>query len=348
MIIQANGKLVEVVAIITRQGKPVVRVTSTFIIQGSFSDFENTFRKTQEADIELTVSSEKDQALLSSKNWFNLDEPGEIIIGKTIIFKLSTQVTYGPASQFTSLQVVGQILEKNSLGVVERLGQVYYETGVCHGNPVLDFLNRRGSLVHKSRSLTQPGWNGENSWKIQIPRENSPYSRVSGDTNPIHSSRIFANYAAQLPSTVTHGMYTSAAVRRVVEASVAESDYSRFRKYSASFEDVVLPGDVLRVEMQHVAMTEGRLVLNIKAYNDATGARVLEAEAEVEQAATAYVFTGQGSQEKGMGMALYDSNPAVRTLWDRADKHLLDLYGNNTSLLSLLANSLTADRFFHH
>lgn len=326
--IQSSGKSVEVTAMIKRQGQAVVKVTSTFIIQGSFSDFANTFRRVEEPHIELAVVSEKDQALLSSRDWLDFDDPTRALIGKTFVFKLNSQVTYGPASQFTSLQVTGSVFSKNSLGIVERVGQVYFEIGDCFGNPVMDFLSRRGSRQHSTQPLLNPGWNGDTSWKIQIPRLNSPYARVSGDTNPIHVSQSFAKYVG-LPEPVTHGMYTSAAVRRAVEISVAESDYTRFRRYSASFEDIVIPGDTLRVEMQHIAMIEGRMVLKIQAVNDATNVKVLQAEAEVEQATTAYVFTGQGSQEKGMGMVLYDSSPAVRDLWDRADKHLLDLYGNS-------------------
>ena len=36
-------------------------------------------------------------------------------------------------------------------------------------------------------------------------------------------------------------------------------------------------------------------------------------------AAIAWVFPGQGSQEVGMGRDLYDAYPAARELYDRAD-----------------------------
>ncbi len=61
------------------------------------------------------------------------------------------------------------------------------------------------------------------------------------------------------------------------------------------------------------------------------------ATAEVEQANTAYVFTGQGSAEPRMGMDLYSSSDVAKTLWDRADKHLSAKYG--FSILSIVRDN---------
>jgi fatty acid synthase subunit alpha, fungi type len=89
---------------------------------------------------------------------------------------------------------------------------------------------------------------------------------------------------------------------------------------------MVLPGDELTVKLRHIGMRDGNIVVNIETSN-ARGEKVIQGSAEVCQSSTVYVFTGQGSQEPGMGMDLYNSSPAARAVWDGADTHLLAVYG---------------------
>jgi acyl transferase domain-containing protein len=49
---------------------------------------------------------------------------------------------------------------------------------------------------------------------------------------------------------------------------------------------------------------------------------VLRATCRVRSPPTAFVFTGQGSAAKGMGMDLYASSAVARRVWDEADAHL--------------------------
>ena len=100
---------------------------------------------------------------------------------------------------------------------------------------------------------------------------------------------------------------------------------------------MVLPGDSLKVNIRHVAMRDGNLVVKIVPTND-RDEKVLEGSAEVAQPPTAYVFTGQGSQEPGMGMDLYNSSPAARAVWEGADAHLLAVYG--FSIVDIVKNNL--------
>jgi hypothetical protein len=59
---------------------------------------------------------------------------------------------------------------------------------------------------------------------------------------------------------------------------------------------MALPGDELKVNIRHVGMRDGNIVVKIETIND-HGEKVLKGSAEVAQSTTVYVFTGQGSQE---------------------------------------------------
>ena len=89
---------------------------------------------------------------------------------------------------------------------------------------------------------------------------------------------------------------------------------------------MVLPGDELTVKLHHIGMRDGNIVVNIETSN-VRGEKVIQGSADVSQLSTVYVFTGQGSQEPGMGMDLYNSSPAARAVWEGADAHLLAVYG---------------------
>jgi fatty acid synthase subunit alpha len=109
-----------------------------------------------------------------------------------------------------------------------------------------------------------------------------------------------------------------------------------FRRYDVTFVGMVLPGDELKVNIRHVGMRNGDIVVKIETIND-RGEKVLEGSAEVAQSTTIYVFTSQGSQEAGMGMDLYNSSPAARAVWDGADAHLLAVYG--FSIIKIIKNN---------
>jgi hypothetical protein len=71
-------------------------------------------------------------------------------------------------------------------------------------------------------------------------------------------------------------------------------------------------------EMMH----DGNSVVGVSTINQ-RGEKVLQGTAEVAQPTTVYAFTGQGPQEQGMGMDLYNSSPAAHAVWDSADAHLI-------------------------
>ena len=326
IIIEPAGKSIVVKAEIERSGQVVATVTSTFFYRGSFSDFASTFQHSDEPESKLDVTTLQDQGVLRDREWFLLDDPELSLVGKCLIFRLVTHVTWRSNRAISRLETTGIIYERPLHGRLQKIGQVYFVAHDCQGNPVMDFLAREGTPTTNTTDLKTPGWFGNTSLDVTIPSTNDNYARISRDYNPIHVSPIFADWAS-LPGTITHGMFTSAITRGALEHLTGDDERLRFRRLSTSFVGMVLPRDKLTISFQHTAMVEGRMVLKVVVYKKDTEEKVLEGEAEIEQATTAYAFTGQGSQEQGMGMALYKSSEVARRIWDEADETLQDLYG---------------------
>ncbi|KAF1814692.1 beta subunit of fatty acid synthase [Eremomyces bilateralis CBS 781.70] len=327
VINQDSGKMVEVCGTITRDGEPVMEVTSQFLYRGVYTDFENTFQRKTETPMKLTLATSKDIAVLRSKEWFRMERDDIDLLNQTLTFRLQSLVRYQNQSVFSSVQTLGEVLLELPTKEVIQIASVEYEAGASRGNPVLDYLTRSGSAldqpVHFENAIPL---NRKTPLVLKAPASNETYARVSGDYNPIHVSRVFASYA-NLPGTITHGMYSSAAVRSLVETWAAENHIGRVRSFHANLVGMVLPDDLIDVKLTHVGMVRGRKIIKVEAASAETEEKVLLGEAEVEQPVSAYVFTGQGSQEQGMGMDLYEASEVAREVWDRADKHFMDNYG---------------------
>lgn len=333
---QPAGKMVEVVGTIYRGGERVMEVTSRFLYRGEYTDFENTFQKVQEVPVQIALSSAKDVAILRSKEWFHLSEDIELL-NQTLTFRCNSVYKFKSAQVYSSIKTTGSVYLELPTKEVIQVGTVDYEAGVSHGNPVTDYFERNGQTIEENIKFENaiPLSSGD-ELTSKAPSTNEPYAKVSGDYNPIHVSRVFASYA-NLPGTITHGMYSSGSIRSLVEQWAANSIASRVRAYKAEFVGMVLPNDNLQTSLVHVGMVNGRKIIKVETRNVETDSLVMVGEAEIEQPVTTYVFTGQGSQEQGMGMDLYNSSPVAKEVWDRADRHFVDNYG--FSIVDIVKNN---------
>ena len=339
VLIQDSGKLVEIACTITQAGVPVHEVTSQFLYRGSYSDFSETFQATTMPLTELPLHSAGQVDLITSKKWFrpkDAESHRTMLVGRKLIFKLKNFVSFQTKSTYASIRTIGKVfVEIPSSQERVQVATVDYRIrsspkGAISVNPVLAYLERHGTtLKHQIPLETPVSMGGTEDMVFMAPESNEGYAHESKDFNPIHVSNVFASYAG-LPGPITHGMHTNAIVRGLCETWGAEGKAGAMRSFDASFCGMVKAGDEIAVEMSHVAMIEGRKVITVKARNKITEETVLTAECEIEEARTAFVFTGQGSQELKMGMDLYATSKIAREVWDRADKHFDSNFGEQT------------------
>ncbi|KAK9424294.1 putative SpofasB [Seiridium unicorne] len=324
--ITPSGKSVAVKVLLWQENNHIATVNSAFFIKGAFTDHHNTFRRAEEPSIELKVESSIDEAVLLDRSWLHLEDTSTPLVGKTLLFQLSTLSQRVNETSNMKFETRGTVFEMLWNGTTRKLGYVAFDTAEGHGNPVVEFLQRKGKTFNGKVPLKSPGWNEKSKVLVTTPPQNQLYAQISGDCNPIHVSPVFSELA-ELPGPVTHGMYTAAVCRKVVENLVIPGEPERLRRFDASFVGIVRPGDKLVVGISHVAMKDGKMIFEVVARQQGSEEEVLRGEAEIAQSATAYLFTGQGSQSTGMGMALYDSSPVAKAIYDDSDKHLKDLYG---------------------
>ena len=117
------------------------------------------------------------------------------------------------------------------LGSLVKVGYVNFERDESQGNPIVAYLQRHGLAKSSLMPLTteyhlmldsSPSF-------YRVPSTNEPYSKVSGDFNPVHTNPYFTTFAS-LPGTITHGMFTSAATRWYAETVVAKGIPDRMFK----------------------------------------------------------------------------------------------------------------------
>lgn len=224
------GKAVKVKGFVTRDGQPIIEVTSSFLYRGRFDDFKNTFELLEEPDYLVEIKDDAAVGVLKSKEWFEWDdETKPLQPGTTLVFRVKSEVTYRNKTCFKSVNVSGDIFVRDQIKRLVKVGSVDFVHDDSRGNPVVEYLRRHGQPQGQMTPLPNDGYTMSTPPGTTVftsPATNEPYSKVSGDFNPIHVNPYFSDFAS-LPGTITHGMWSSAATRRFVETVVAQGKPDR-------------------------------------------------------------------------------------------------------------------------
>lgn len=229
-----SGKTVKVKGVVLRDGKPVIEVTSAFLYRGRFTDHAKTFELVDETDYAVELKTEAQVGVLQSKEWFLWDDSSKPpCAGTSLVFKTQSQLTYKGKSTFSAVIVTGAAFIKNQLKELIKVATVDSNVEDAHGNVVLSYLKRHGQPLGLPTLFESGGYtltSTDQPAKFTSPLTNEPYSKVSGDFNPIHVNPYFSDYAS-LPGTITHGLWSSAATRKYVENIVARGHPERVLSY---------------------------------------------------------------------------------------------------------------------
>jgi fatty acid synthase subunit beta len=237
VINEENGKSVRVRArCYNRHRQPLLEITSEFFVRGRFNDFQNTFEHRDWPLYEFKIQSKRELEVLKVKPWivWKTNSPN---VGDLLLFRLHSYTEFKSHNEYSTLKIEGtieRVLQNHQIQLVGHVAATFHNT---KSNPIEAFLKRWAKETTEYVYFEEGGFSLLPTQHKTIEpvivvanKDNSMYSSASGDYNPIHTNVYFSELA-ELPTTIVHGMWTSAVVRKQVEQYAADNVSNRFKRF---------------------------------------------------------------------------------------------------------------------
>lgn len=300
------GRRIVAVATLLRANCVVATLQSAFFVRGYFGNTACVVRAS-EPHVEAIRITASGWTLLNQQEW--MPTTPELVDSVAFSLALTTQQDRAGATHFG---VTGELRgEDGDLATIDWRGK-----GRGRLHPVAAALQ----LLRASGSAdvpTAPKTLGQSV--DQTPSDMATFADVSSDHNPIHRSHLVARLA-DLDTPIVHGMWTKARLYAALVQAIG-GDASRVTTIRGEFLAIAQLGETLHLEVARTGLRRGALLCQATAAVERAGQRlpVVRLTATVAPPKTAYVFPGQGIQQRGMGMDGYARSSAARQIWDRAD-----------------------------
>ncbi|KAJ2127306.1 hypothetical protein GGH17_004758, partial [Coemansia sp. RSA 788] len=215
----------------------VATVHTTFVFLGASVDSTQCFRHTTEPTFVLELESDTDRAVLESKDWFEyLDGAPRLQIPCRLEFSLESEYALRPDDSSTesartsgSVHLLGKLHERTHICSVD------FASTECVNNPVVAYLESRAEQAPPPHMFDNGGYAFTPSpLSTRAPQTAHAYSHATNDHNP-HNTNPYVADLTGLPGPLMQGLWTSAAIRQLIEVHVAQGNPTRVRSYSVNF-----------------------------------------------------------------------------------------------------------------
>ena len=306
----ARGRTIRTLATIKRGDKMALQVESAFFVRDSFGHTDYASQAVESETRTLAVPDRatalwlNDHALIKRASGFSF-EAGQTLEAE-LVLKESIHRIDGPLHEAEgTLSLDGQGIADitGTASTEDHPGRQLLEALKAPAAATVDVTRR--TLAHRDD---------------HAPTAMNAFAEVGRDRNPIHTSTLMAQMAG-LDGCIVHGMWTSARAHAFLVEDVLGNAADRVKSFEAEFLSPALPGEAIALSAVLSGTRGGDLQIEVtvEANRPDGTAPLMRAKATVKSPRTAYVFPGQGIQQKGMGMDGYARSAAARTVWDQAD-----------------------------